>query len=286
MDKAGNAANRLKEGLSSMAGKSTIATFIIMALLLIVFVVVYIVYRITRSDLQNVVILKNSTQLYNMKQTYKFDAHQLPPTLNGQEFTYSMWVYLVEYPPMDNHALLMCRGGSGQSVDKSNPIVFLDKNTNRLHISVRTTTPPKEKFEKGTIFDQVLDREKSGFMTASIDYVPLQRWVHVVFVVQDNLMTVYMDGDIYTIANLFDMPKVAEKRPVFAGTSGDVFIGSLPDLPTQPKAFMGKVQFYNFALMQNNVQSLYGEGPLPQTILSRVGLAEYGLRTPIYKVNE
>ena len=204
MDKPKEIAGKIADKFGSIAGKSTIAMFIIIALILIVIIVVYIIYRIKRSDLQNVVILKNSTRLYNMKETYKFEAHNLPPTLNGQEYSYSFWLYLVEYPPMENHAVLMCRGGSGQTVDRSNPIVFLDKNTNKLYVCVRTTMPASRQIT-ASMGPQILDniiqgstggltsidntRNASGYLTAAIEYVPLERWVHIMFVVQDKLLT-------------------------------------------------------------------------------------------------
>lgn len=274
--------------LAGMAGKSTIALFVVIALLLIVIIVVYIVYRIKSSDLQNVMIVKNSMRLYNMKQTFRFDASQIPPTLNGQEYTFSFWLYLVEYPPMENHALLMCRGGTGQSVDKSNPIVFLNKSTNRLHISVKTTSPPTEPLVPETQGSAILDavsKLSSGYLTATVDYVPLQRWVHVMFTVQDNLLTVYLDGDIYTVSNIFDMPRVGGVRPVFAGTNGDVYVGALPNVNGQAKAFMAKTQFFNFAVMHKDARTVYMEGPAAAGgVLGRMGLPEYGLRTPIYRM--
>lgn len=289
MDKTKEIANKLADKFGSVTGKSTIAMFIIIALIMIVIIVVYIVYRIKRSDLQNVMILKSSTRLYNMQQTYKFEAHNLPPTLNGQEYSYSFWLYIVEYPPMDNHAILFCRGGAGQTVDKSNPIIFLDKNTNKLHIGVRTTMPASEPLSStmgNAILDNVMNGKKSGFLSATVDYIPLQRWVHFTVVVQDNLLTIYLDGDIYTVSNLFDMPRPAGVRPVFAGTSGDVFVGSLPGLPTQPKAFLGKLQFYNFALMHKDVRTVYAEGPVTQSVMGRMGLPEYGVRTPLYRLDK
>jgi Concanavalin A-like lectin/glucanases superfamily len=289
MDKTKEAASRIAEKFTNVAGKSTIAMFIIIALILIVIIVVYIVYRMKRSDLQNVVILKNSLRLYNMKETYKFEAYNLPPTLNGQEYSYSFWLYLVEYPPMNSHALLFSRSQSGQSVHQANPVVFLDKSTNKLHVAVRTTMPASTPLTEsmGTkIFDTILDRQQSGFLTTTIEYVPLQRWVHIAFVVQDNLLTLYMDGDIYTVANLFDMPRPSGVRPVFASSSGDVYIGYMPSLPAQPRAFLGKTQFYNFALMHKDVRSVYSEGPTVQKILGRMGLPEYGLRTPIYRLDK
>jgi Concanavalin A-like lectin/glucanases superfamily len=283
VQKTKDAANKL----ANFAGKGTIALFIVIALMLIVIIVVYIVYRIKASDLQNVVIVKNSMRLYNMKQTYRFDAAKLPPTLNGQEYSFSFWLYLVEYPPMENHALIFCRGGAGQSVDKSNPIVYLDKRTNRLHIAVKTTSPVVSPLVADTQGNSILDNvsSASGHMKTTIDYVPLQRWVHVTFTVQDNLLTSYLDGDIYTVSNIFDMPRTGGVRPVFAGTNGDVYVGALPNVNSQAKAFVAKMQFFNFAVMHKDVKTLYAEGPSVVTgMMSRIGLAEYGVRTPVYRI--
>jgi Concanavalin A-like lectin/glucanases superfamily len=284
-ENAMNKGRELADRLAGVANKSTVALFIIIALLLIVIIVVYIVYRIRRSDLQNVIVLRDSTRLYNMKQVYRFDASQIPPTLNGQEFTFSFWLYLVDYPVAMNHAMLFCRGGSGQSVDKSNPVVFMDKNTNKMHIAVRTTAPRTTDLNPSdvNILDTILKRQ-SGFLTATIDYVPLQRWVHIMFVVQDNLLTVFMDGDIYTVANIADLSS-GSVRPVFASTNGDVFVGALPGLNQQSRSFMAKLQFYNFAVMHNDVRNSYMEGPTIQSIMGRMGLPGYGVRSPIYRLD-
>lgn len=274
--------------LASFAGKTTIALFIIIALLLLVLIVVYIVYRIKQSDLQSVAIVRSSMRLYNMKQTFRFDAARIPPTLNGQEYTFSFWIYVVEYPPLSNHALLFARGGAGQSVDRCNPIVFMNKRTNRMHIAVKTTMPATDTLQPdvqgNAILDTVLSR-RSGFMTTTIEYVPLQRWVHVLFTVQDNLLTTYLDGDIYTVNNIFDMGRAGGIRPVFAGTSGDVYVGPMPGVNAQPKAFMARLEFYNFAVVHKDVKGLYAQGPAANSgFMGKLGLAEYGVRSPVYRL--
>ena len=281
-----DAVDKVKRGMNMDEG--TMVLFVIVTLLLIVFVIVYLVYRLKRGDLKSVAFLSQSTRLYNMKQTYRFDASQIPPTLNGQEFTFSFWLYLVEYPPLDSHALVFCRGGSGQSVDKSNPIVFLDKSTNKLHIAVRTTALPRKgldpELQGNAVLDAVLARG-SSFLTATIDFVPLQRWLHVAFTVQDNLLTVYLDGDVYTVSNLFMMKGATGARPVFAGTNGDVFVGALPGVTAQARAFVAKGQFFNFAVMQKEVGDLYSRGPAMPSVMGAVGLPSYGFRSPVYRLD-
>ncbi len=286
----GQRAREITDKVAGIANQSTAALFVVVALFLIIVIVVYIVYKIKRSDLQNVVIVKESTRLFNMKQPLRIDSALLPPTLNGQEYTFSTWLYLVEYPPMDSHALLFCRGGSGQSVNGSNPIVFLNKGTNRLHVAVKTTLVPETpsdldpQVQGNAILDKVMD-PRNGYLTATIDYVPLQRWVHIAFVIQDNLLTLYLDGDIYTVSNVFDLPRRSPTtpRPIFAGTNGDIYVGALPNLTAQPRAFIAKTQYFNFGLMHKDIKATYTAGPTMNTILSALGL-NYGLRSPVYRL--
>jgi hypothetical protein len=63
-----------------------------------------------------------------------------------------------------------------------------------------------------------------------IDYVPLQRWVHVLFTVDNKLVTVYMDGEIYSVKSVDEL-KTAKQLPenlVFDKTTGSMFVGKNP----------------------------------------------------------
>jgi hypothetical protein len=271
------------DGASGGGGSSTsiaLVLFVVLALFVLVVVIVYIVYRMRRGDLQSVDLVKQPIKLYNMPSTTNVPSSRIPLTLNGQEFTFSFWLYLVEFQPTSEHKLLFMRGGNGSDVLSATPIVFLDARTNRLHISIKSNQSPGV-----ATLPAVLERDTSRYVSASVDYVPLQRWVNVALVVQDNLLTVYLDGDMYTVENVFDLaPSSANVRPIFAGTSGDVTVGAVPGTaPT--KGFLGKLQFFNHALMVQDVKSLYAQGPVPASLMSAIGLAAYGVRSPVYRVD-
>ena len=292
--------SRLTDAGRRFAESSVLALFIIIVLLLIVVIIVFIVYRLRRSDLQSVRVLAGTLKTFDRGDVYRFDAMKIPATLNGQEYTYSMWIFVAQYLTADR-ALVLTRGGSAADISTANPIVSFEKNTNKLNIAVKTTGQPRADGSTAALrldnLPPVLStaatkRYETVFLTATIDYVPLQRWVHVCFSIQDNLLTIYLDGDIYTVKTLNDMPRASEPtatdttRPVFASTSGNVYLGPYTSTgynATQ-RAYMAKVEFFNHAVSQTAVRDIYRQGPVTQSLLGRMGLPDYGLRSPVYRL--
>lgn len=272
---------------TSIAGKGAIVVFCLVVLLLIVVVIVYIVYRMKRTDLQSVEIVKSPRNLFNESNSsaFVFPASRIPSTLNGQEYSFSFWLYLSDYMPTQNYRMLFMRGGNTSSMlGNSCPVVFLDNRTNKLYVSVRTnlsSTP------SGSDLSKLLDKKRYNIVTATVEYVPLQRWVNVTFVVQDNLLTVYMDGDMYTVENVHDLydPARGTDRPIFAGLSGDVIVGNIQNTSTTP-GFISRLKYFNYALTTRDVRSLYDKGPVNTGVLSKFGVSEYGFRTPVYRLEQ
>jgi hypothetical protein len=91
-----------------------------------------------------------------------------------------------------------------------------------------------------------------------------------------------MDGDIYSIQTTNDIKVPASaQRPIIRGNAGDLIVGS-PNFPVN--GFMGKLEFYNFALSHKQVQDVYKSGPVNQSLLAKFGIGNYGLRTPVYNL--
>lgn len=131
----------------------------------------------------------------------------------------------------------------------------------------------------------IAEKTSKSIVVATVDYVPLQRWVNISFVVQENLLTVYMDGDIYTVENIHDLytPAVDAYRPVFAGQAGNVVVGDLDDRGVP--GYISRLQYFDYALNQDEIRAVYNGGPVKGTKLSKFGVSQYGMRTPVYKLN-
>lgn len=262
---------------------TSVVVFSVVCVVLLVLIIAFIVWRIRRRDLKSVVIVRDPMRLYGSGVPFTVDKSRIPSTVNGQEYSYSFWVYLVQYDSSNTPIIVFGRGMQTGQVGGS-PLVYLDKDTNKMYVSVAKNTALLT-----TGIDSV--QASSDYVTAVIDYVPLQRWVNIAVVVQDYLMTVFMDGDIYTVSNVTDAPDAGSAasltntnttRAIFGPTSGDIIIGASS---TQPKAFLSQLQFFNFAMTQHDVRSRYAGGPLPTTALSMFGVPAYGIRSPVYKID-
>lgn len=262
--------------------QSGITLFVILVLALIAFVVIYIIIQIRKSSFEKTIIVPEVLQMNDSKRVpYVKVSTEIPATKNGHEFTYSFWIYLTEYYEQTNEPkLVFYRGTSGgNTYGSSNPIVFMDGHTNKMYIAALTN----KSVPSVTTLNDILGTrpEDQTYLISTIDYVPLQRWVHVAFSLQDSNLTVYLDGDIYSVKNIADMPFSNGQRPMFRGTLGDVTVGS-PQYTID--GFISKLEFFNYMVPQKQITSLYKNGPLKNSLLRMLGISQYGVRNPIYRI--
>lgn len=255
---------------------------IALTLLGILGVLVFLLWRYLRRDMTSVAVIPNAHRLHDQPTDFTRDASKLPVTLSGQEFSFSFWVYFPEVPSRSTPRVLFRRGSS----DGANPMVVLDSKTNKLYVVVKTSLADDRKTYKPE--DVIVDGDKNGtHMVGVIEYVPLQRWVHIAFVVQDALMTLYVDGDVYTVEHVADSTTSSQpgtKRPIVAGISGDIVVPAAND--DGVRGFIARLIFMNHAISSRDVRTLYANGPRGSPALSALGLSSYGVRSPIYRIDE
>lgn len=263
--------------LGSSTDGTSVVVLSVVCVLLLVLIIAYIIWRIRRTNLKSVVLLRDPIRLKGAGLPLVVNGTKIPNTMNGQEYSYSFWLYLVQFDAASDMIPLFGRGTS------NSPAVYLDAASNKMYVSIA-----KNSAKVSAIPTKLRDIYTSNdYVTATIDYVPLQRWVNVAVVVQDFMMTLYLDGDIYTVANVVgsQATSVGTRRNVFGATNGDVYIGCAATA-LQATAFMSQLQFYNYALMQLDVQRRYAAGPLTSSTLGILGIPAYGVRSPVYKITD
>ena len=290
-------ATGIKDNVNTViAQRGAVAVFVVLTLLLIVVVIAYLVWRMNRKMLQSTMVLKDPRKL--LGSPLVFNTEKLPAMGVGQPYSMSFWLYLTDYPTTTNQKLLLWRQSTAASTvtpllpGGAGPIVMMDKNMNKLYVSVPTTRAPPSAI---TSLDQVLFTKGTGasnqwtYLTATVEYVPLQRWVNFVFTVQDSMLTVYQDGSIYTVQSLYDMvdqTNNSQPRPIFSGVVGDMTVGNPgSSLSSDISGFAARVQFFNYALTSRQVRELYTNGPTAANLLRTLGLPAYGLRSPVYSLD-
>jgi hypothetical protein len=272
--------------LKTIGDKSgTVGIVIVIGVVLIVLVIIliYLYKLIVGNDLKESKLVDKIVSLEKRESLpLKISADKLANTTRGQEFAYSFWIYLQDYYEASrSNKLVFTRGNTTDNFtmidSNANPVVMMDSQTNKMYIAMSTTT-----VGSGTIAINEIASPSSGYLVATVDYVPLQRWVHIALVIKDGNLLVFMDGDLYTIKGVQNISTPRSKsRPFIKGTAGGVSVGS----PTNPiQGYMGKFQYFNYALSAKDVKAVYQAGPISKSWLAYFGMGNYGIRAPIYEI--
>lgn len=266
--------------------RALLVLLVVLALVVLVMIVAFVIYQVQRGDLKAVTVVHQPLNMTTMTKPRTTDKAKLPPTLNGQEYSNSFWVYLFDYQPTASHKMLFMRGGNGTTVANASPIVFMDQTTNKLYVAARTTLTPVTGI---TTLADVMNVGTSMYAVATIEYVPLQRWVHIVASIKDSTMTLYFDGKLYTVSSVNDVMLNAKSgtgvRPLFSGTAGDMTVGMI-DNTSACRAFLARVQVLNYAMTGADAEQDYRRGPASASIMGALGLPQYGVRAPVYRTDD
>jgi Concanavalin A-like lectin/glucanases superfamily len=258
--------------------KNTLIVLSVITVFITVLVIAYIVYRVKRKNLKGKVLVKKPFELSNasFSKPMIITSDKIPTSKYGIEFTYSFWLYVHTFEATDLPKLIFLRGFEN-SYGEASPIVFMDAKSNRLNIGVRTN----KSIATSSLSD--IASPNSRFLVASIEYMPMQRWVHVACVIKENLLTVCLDGELYTVENVLDFSE-GNVNPMISAQSGDMTIGNIPG-SAGVRGHLTQMEIFNYALSLEDVYDVYKKGPfnLMQSLMSKLGLGDYKLRSPIYK---
>ena len=146
----------------------------------------------------------------------------------------------------------------------------------------------------------------------SINYIPLQRWVHITIVCNSNTfkttLYAYVDGELVkTISdndefklpgyenyygkglNQLDQTKSENKvilNNINLNMTGYLYVGNNKDSSGLGPGFSGLLASFttfNYELNQQDIYNIYNDGPITG-FLAKIGLGSYGVRSPVYKL--
>lgn len=251
-------------------GKTTMMLLIVGSIIAIIGIVLYIVYSLWVGRYKSKSALKDIKDLVKPNFVESVD---LPATENATEYSYSVWVYISELTTSTNYKMIMFRGslalaGSSATPLESNgvrtsmnPVIFMDKNTNKLFISVATSLAGNKTIAQ---LEQLVPSNSnyraSNYVTSQIDYMPFQRWVNLAVVIRQENMTVYLNGDVYSAKTISETVAVeGDARPMFAASVDRLQCGH----STAPAGFITSLQYWNYAVSHAEITRIYNKGPTP-----------------------
>ena len=270
---------------------SAMYIFIGIALIILVAVIIYVVIKIRRFSLKDVPLSSQPVVIANPANggAVLAPAGILPESVAGNEFTITAWLYIdnLQDKP-DDHKVVMYQGGA-TTFENASWIVYMDANTNKMTIAVTTTgvdgtyMPINGPNSKLTLRD--IDKDKF-FLRASIDYLPLQKWVLVSFTIKEANLSLYLDGELYTVSTVYDLPlRTNDIRPIVPRPAGDIVIGA-PSGTIGVAGYIARPRYSNYSLTMKQIRGVYEQGPYAtSSFLRYLGIPNLAFRSPVFIQN-
>lgn len=283
------------DGFFGYSNKTTILVGLLVVVVLCIFVsyglYTFISYSIFNKS--RIVIEGTSTPIL-CNQSSKFSITAFNKSGNGKRRSYTFWIYIHDMNKYSGSYKHVFHIGDSSDIRNAAPYVFLDSHENRMY--VRFGAVSNDSFADNISSVQDLSvAQLNQFMIQGIEipYIPIQRWVHVAIVINENAnggnIVAYVDGDISKIVTTDDLINGTAERIKIANLDldimGDLYVGGSWESINGPgfSGLLSKVCMYNYDLNNKDIYDDYNKGPL-DGFLAASGLANYGLRSPIYKI--
>ena len=298
---------------SFLDGKVGIIIGFIVVILAFVLVIIYILQQIRgNSYKKGKNFIPSPVNITNMDGPIEILGSDLPAQTIGNQFSYSFWIYMNQFTQTGENNKLIFYRGQKDSIATANPVVMMDSNTSRLQFVLKTIGSTLTSTDANIKYQNLKDIvEQNYFLNSSIKHdtensnkhliitvnsVPLNRWVHYAFSVNDNVITLFVDGELYavkTVDNFIQMKPVEydyRKKPIAINapideSTGNIYIGRNPNIAgkTSIEGYFSKLEVFNHALTTEEVSKIYRNSPYSKSLYTVGG--RYGFRTPIYRID-
>ena len=228
----GNRARNAATAVTTRArGMSTLEIIVLVVILIIVILIIY--YWAKSAHAESLRKSRNSPILVNAPRNayggYLAKRPQnVPNPVDGLGFTYSMWIYVADwnynFGQMKN---ILLKGDSNDG--RMAPGLFFYPETNSLHARINTHAP-------------------GGTEGCDIADFPLQKWVNLVYILNNRTVDIYIDGKLERSCVLKGVP-ILNNDPV-----------RICDNPSY-WGQISKVQYFNRSIQPYEIAKIYSEGP-------------------------
>jgi hypothetical protein len=274
---------------ATSTASSSLYILVVLCLVCLIGVIIYVIYKINKYSLKTIPLLPESVMNANaMSGSYVTTPFvRLPKLAQGNEYSMSFWIYVdnIQDKPDQEHKIILYQGNP-TNYDNGTLFVYMDGNTNRMYFSARTNGADVQTNADVSKTSKLVDiRANPYFLHSTVEYVPIQRWLHFVVTVKDATMTVFMDGELYTVATIYEMQlRPNDIRPVMIKPSGDVMAGSKAGV-IGVSGYIARAEYMNFAMTLRQVKNKYEEGPYKRSLFRFLGIPNIGMRSPFYYDN-
>lgn len=213
-----------------------------------------------------------------------------PPASNGKRASMTFWIYVHDIDKYSGSRRHVFHVGDENALFTSSPLVYFSAFNNKLHVMYNPINDP-EAPNDSTRFEYLTS--KYGI---TIDYIPIQRWVHVAVVVNETVnggtISAYLDSELVKVVSTGKRNEVEGTSNLIASVqnlkldkTGSLFVGGSTSDEVGPgfSGLVSKVSLFNYDMNVADVYNDYRAGPI-DNLLARLGLPAYGLQSPIYRI--
>jgi len=279
-----------KEAIVNAMSDTSSSLYLIIILLFISAIVCYILYYIITDNVlyQQRLLVPGTEVPVVCSELSIFPFKQKLESGNGNKRSYCFWIYIFNIGSgagVYRHIAHINNESNNLTVKNASPYILLDSNKNSIH--VRFAHDDDDFDSKKTTFDseneiiQTTNGRPCGF---TIKYIPIQRWVHVAFVLNDignGSVAVYIDGNYSE--NPIEPSSKFEIHKLKLEHSGSLHVGGDGRVLTGFSGLLSKFTMFNHDLNSNDIFKEYNAGPL-NSIMGKLGMGAYGIRNPVYKL--
>lgn len=257
------------------------------------FLVAYLLYwAITKVaiDKASYMVPDTSMPVVGTSLTKSKNKVSIPPQSNGKRASFTFWIYVHDIDKYSGSRRHVLHVGE-DSIDAASPVVYFSNTSNTLNVYFN---PISDTSIPTNISKMEYLTSKYGI---TIDYIPIQRWVHVAVVVNETLnggtISAYLDSDLVKVVTTGGDNKVpgysnntASIQNLMLDKSGNLVIGGSTSDSIGPgfSGLVSRFTVYNYDLNVSDIYNDYRIGPI-DNLFAKLGLGAYGIQSPIYRIS-
>jgi hypothetical protein len=224
---SGNRSSGLMNSVNGLTTNNSIL-YILLGIILLIVLVVVIVILVNRAkkNKANVSVLMGApADAFDLKDK----SFPVKNSDEGLEFSYSVWIYIQDWTRGWKNIFVKGEKTAGAGTNSSRaPGLWLYPDTNALHARINTFASPNE--------------------GCDIKNIPLQKWVHIAYILNNRTVDIYIDGKLERSCVLRGVPKLNDD-PVHVCDNGG-FFGKISNLV-----------YFRYAMKPDEVYKIYASGP-------------------------
>ncbi len=234
-----SAANTVTEYTEDLAESSTLMLVlkVVLVLVLLVILIKIIKYYYEKWDIERtgspmlVDGTKNAKNAFVISQDPNHTNYvPIKRSVNqdGIEFSYSLWFLINDFTYKQGEWKHIFHKGNSSSYPNRAPGVWIHPNTNMIRIYMNTM--------------------KTLLEFVDIDNIPLRKWVHLVIVLKNRSLLVYVNGYLKIKKELSSLP-----RQNYGNVWTNMYGGY--------EGYLAKLQYFNKAITPYEIDELVSQGP-------------------------